>query len=99
MDYTVVFKESFARDLEECVRRIAEQDPIAAERFGIHVFSRAKSLAVFPERFPRVRQRPGIRRFIVYRHFKIFYRIDPTLRRVEVLRLWDGRREDLPRTS
>ncbi len=50
---------------------------------------------------PRVRQRPNLRRFIVAKHFKVFYRIQNLLseaqiqneaRTVEILRFWDAHR-------
>jgi plasmid stabilization system protein ParE len=53
----------------------------------------SKSLCFFSERHPKVRQRPGVRRFIVKKYFKVFYRVRPELRTVELLRCWDGRRE------
>jgi len=40
--------------------------------------------------------RPDIRRFIVAKHFKIYYRVLGESRIVEVLRCWDARRGDEP---
>ena len=50
----------------------------------------------FSERYPKVRQRPGIRRFIVKKRFKVFYRVQHDSKTVEILRCWDGRRETDP---
>ena len=50
-------------------------------------------MSFFPERHPKVRQRPGVRRFIVKKHFKVFYRVLAASQTVEVLRCWDGCRE------
>ena len=58
-----------------------------------------QNLSFFPERFPRVRQRAGIRRFIAGRYFKVFYRVHTDKMTVEVLRCWDGRREFDPHLS
>ena len=55
-----------------------------------------EDLSFFPERHPKVRQRPGVRRFIVKKYFKVFYRIQHASQTVEVLRCWDGRRESDP---
>jgi plasmid stabilization system protein ParE len=53
-------------------------------------------LSFFPERHPRVRQRPGVRRFVVKKYFKVFYRVNQETRTVEILRLWDGRQANDP---
>ena len=96
MDFKVIFKETFLEDLERLLRMIAVHDPLAAHRFGEVIVRTAESLGFFPERHPRVRQRPAIRRFIVGKHFKVFYRVQHESKTVEILRLWDGRREAGP---
>ena len=92
MDHKVIFKDFFIEDLELILRKIAVDNPTAARNLGELVIKMAESLSFFPERHPRVRQRPQIRRFIVKKHFKVFYRIEPESRNVEILRCWDGRR-------
>ena len=96
MDYKVIFKETFLADLERIVRFIAVHNPSAARKLGDMIIQSGESLCFFPERHPKVRQRPGVRRFIVKNHFKVFYRVQPESRTVEVLRCWDGRRESDP---
>ena len=96
MDYRVIFKESFVEDLEQIVRFIASQDPSAAHKLGNLIIQSAETLTFFPERHPKVRQWPGVRRFIVKKYFKVFYRVCSESRTVEVLRCWDGRRESDP---
>ena len=96
MDYKVIFKDPFAEDLERMLRRIALDNPIAARNLGQLIIQRAEGLNFFPERHPRVRQRPQIRRFIVKQHFKVFYRVHQEHQLVEILRCWDGRRESDP---
>jgi plasmid stabilization system protein ParE len=75
MDFKVVFKEPFIHDLEQIVRWIAAENPDAARNLGNLIVDRCESLSFFPERHPRVRQRTGIRRFVVQKHFKVFYRV------------------------
>jgi plasmid stabilization system protein ParE len=96
MDFKVIFKDTFVADLEQIVRGIAHHDPDAAQRFGEIVIRMAESLHFFPERFPRLHQRLGVRRFIVHKYFKVFYRIHGDTKTVEILRCWDGRRESDP---
>lgn len=96
MDYRVIFRDTFVSDLERIVKWIAVHDPSAARKLGDIIIQGGESLCFFPERHPKVRQRPGVRRFIVKKHFKVFYRVHPESRIVEVLRCWDGRRDSDP---
>jgi plasmid stabilization system protein ParE len=96
MDYRVIFKETFLADLEQIVGLIAVHNPLAARKLGDMIIDNAESLCFFPERHPRVRQRSRVRRFIVKRHFKVFYRVEAESRTVEILRCWDGRRDSDP---
>jgi plasmid stabilization system protein ParE len=93
MDYKVIFKDSFLADLERILKLVAVHNPAAAQRLGAMIVQMAEALSFFPERHPRVRQRPGVRRFVVKKYFKVFYRVQHAPRTVEVLRCWDGRRE------
>ena len=96
MDFQVIFKDSFLMDLERIVKRVAIHNPDAARSLGELIIKNAESLGFFPERHRKVRRRPEVRRFIVKKHFKVFYRVVFNPRRVEVLRCWDGRRESDP---
>ena len=91
MDFKVIFKERFLDDLQRIVSRIAIHNPIAARKLGENIIQRGESLSFFPERFPKIRQRPGIRRFIVKKNFKVFYRVELNSQTVEIPRCWDGR--------
>ena len=96
MDFKVTFKHPFLEDLERIVRSLAFHDSVAAQKLGEMIIQTGESLRFFPERFPAVRQRSGIRRFIVKKHFKVFYRIEHESKTVEILRCWDGRRQTDP---
>ena len=99
MDFKVVFRDTFLEDFERVVRSIAARNPAAARKVGELIISAAERLSFFPERHPKVRQRPGIRRFIVKKYFKVFYRVHPENTMVEILRCWDGRRGTEPPMS
>jgi len=96
MDFKVIFKDTFLADLEEILRSVAVHNSEAALKLGRLIIQTAESLSFFPERHPRLRQRPGVRRFIVKKYFKVYYRVQLGSRTVEVLRCWDGRRESDP---
>ena len=97
MDFKVIFKDTFLADLERIVRLIAVDNLVAALKLGDQIVQSGERLSFFPERHPKVRQRPGVRRFIVKKYYKVFYRAQPGSRIVEVLRCWDGRQESDPR--
>ena len=99
MDFKVVFRDTFLDDLERLVRSVAAHNPDAACKLGEMIISAGERLSFFPERHPRVRQRPGIRRFIVKKYFKVFYRVHRETMTVEILRCWDGRRGTEPPLS
>ena len=96
MDFKVVFKDAFCDDLEQIVRDIAAENPDAARRLGKLIIRSAESLTVFPECYPRVRGFQGMRRLIVKKHYKVFYRVLPDHPVVEVLRCRDVRRGTNP---
>jgi plasmid stabilization system protein ParE len=96
MDFKIIFKDSFVEDLERIVRSISADNLAGALKLGELIIQMCESLSFFPERHPRVRQRPGIRRFVAKKYFKVFYRVLPDTRTVEILRCWDGRRETEP---
>ncbi len=98
MDFKVIFRETFIDDLGLIVRSIAINNPQAARQLGESIIAQAEKLSFFPERYPRLRQRPAIRRFIVKKYFKVFYRINHEAKYVEILRCWGGRREAGPPT-
>ena len=96
MEFKVIFRESFLHDLRRIVEAVAAHDPKAATRLGNLIVSRAEKLTFFPERYPRVRQRRGVRRFVAGRYFKVFYAIERETGTIEILRFWDGRRGSDP---
>ena len=98
MDFKVIFRDTFIDDLGLIVRSIATHNPEAARHLGESIITRSEKLTFFPERYPRLRQRPGIRRFIIKKYFKVFYRVNYESKYVEILRCWDGRREAGPPT-
>ena len=97
MDFKVIFRDTFLDDLERIIRRIAAHNPDAALKLGEIIIQTSESLSFFPERHPKVRQRPTLRRFIVRKYFKVFYRVQHESQTVEILRCWDGRQEAEPR--
>jgi plasmid stabilization system protein ParE len=92
MDFKVILSPLALNDLEEIVRYVAADDPMAAERLGTRLINLAGTLQKLPRRGTKVRLRPGVRK-ILLRPYLIFYQTDETARCVEVLRFWHGARD------
>ncbi len=95
MDFEVVWTEPALADLEAAVRRTAEQSTAAAEALRVELLGPVEVLARFPFLGPAYeRDRTGRAREIVCRKYRIFYRVQEPQRRVEVLTVWHGSRQE-----
>ena len=93
MDFQVFLSDQALSDLERIVAYIAPHNPVAAERLGNQLLDAALSLNTFPERgraAPEFR-RPELRE-IIFRSYRIIYRINRVDRSLEVVRFWHGAR-------
>lgn len=92
--FEVLWMEAAIRDLEQIVDFIAEEAPLAAQRFFDEVVERSQALDSVPRRGRVV---PELARFeittyreIILKPYRLMYRIDG--RRVSVVGFFDGRR-------
>jgi plasmid stabilization system protein ParE len=92
MDFQVGLTEPAIDDLGAIVRFLAAKDPAAALRLGDELLDAALSLAILPRRGAPVRRRPGMRK-LSHRYFLIFYQVNEGAKWIEVVRIWDGRRD------
>jgi plasmid stabilization system protein ParE len=93
MDYEIVWTESAAADLEAIVRYLARRNATAAESVRTGILDHVETLSRFPLIGPVYeRERSGRTREIVYRSYRIFYRVEETAHRVEILTVWHGAR-------
>jgi plasmid stabilization system protein ParE len=91
MGWRIALSEQAEDDLERAVAWIALHNCRAAERIGLELVAVIFSLDQFPQRGSPVRSRPGLRK-VSHRHYFVYYRANETTRRVEIVRIWDGRR-------
>jgi toxin ParE1/3/4 len=91
MVWGVALTEQAERDLEQAVEFLAAQNPAAAERLGLGLVDTIFSLDHLPYRGPAVLARPGYRRILHRPWHLIFYRVNETEHRIEIVRIWDGR--------
>lgn len=93
MDFEVFLSPEALIDLERIIAFIALDNVVAAERIGNQLLDAAMSLRTFPERGRVVPefQRSDLRE-IVFRSYRIIYRLSGESRCVEVVRFWHGAR-------
>ena len=93
MDFKVLLSPEALSDLESIVAYIAPHDAGAAERLGNHLLDTALSLKTFPERGRRVPefQQAGLRE-VIFRSYRIIYRVNTGSGSVEVVRFWHAAR-------
>lgn len=95
MDCKLVWTEPGLEDLKEVVRFIAKDDPEAALRVGKDILAHVEILKTFPEIGPVYRhRRSGDVRQVTRHPFRIFYRFQTVTKRVEILHVWHGARQD-----
>jgi plasmid stabilization system protein ParE len=92
MDYRVIVSRPALADLSAIVAFLAAANRDAAVRIGHELLDACETLLVLPERGSPVRLRPALRK-LSHRYYLIYYRIDGSRRLVEIVRIWDGRRD------
>ena len=94
-DFAVAWTRSAVADLDAITAHIARQSEQAAETVRSAVLEHVQILSRFPFIGPVYpRDRRGTTREIVYRKYRIFYRVAEAERRVEILTVWHGARRD-----
>jgi toxin ParE1/3/4 len=93
MDFKVFLSDDALSDLERIVAYIAPHNAVAAERLGNQLLDAALSLRTFPERGRMVPEfrRPELRE-IIFRSYRIIYRMNDTDQNLEIVRFWHGAR-------
>lgn len=93
MDFEVFLSPEALIDLERIVAFIALDNLVAGEKIGNQLLDAALSLKAFPERGRVVPefQRSRLRE-VVFRSYRIIYRVSSQDKRVEVVRFWHGAR-------
>jgi plasmid stabilization system protein ParE len=95
MDFKVIWSDAAIADLHEICSCIARDNPKAALRMGNGILDHVRILARFPfigPVYPRGARGPL--RQIVFRSYRIFYDVSEGVRRVDILHVWHGAREE-----
>jgi plasmid stabilization system protein ParE len=93
MDFKVFLSDVALSDLERIVAYIAPHNLVAAEQLGNQLLDAALSLHTFPERGRMVPEfrRPELRE-IIFRSYRIIFRMNNTDQSLEIVRFWHGAR-------
>jgi len=93
MGWKVIIAPSAEADLREIVTYIAGHDEDAAVRVGNSLIARTEVLAEFPElgRVAPEFARPELRE-LIYRSYRILYRIQPAQAAIQIVRFWHAAR-------
>jgi len=95
MDFKIVWTEPAIENLGEIVAYIAQDNPDAAKRVGFEIISHVEALGSHPfigVHYPRGSQSGD--REILYRSYRIFYRVFDDRKLVEILVIWHSARQD-----
>lgn len=92
MGWRIALTEQADHDLKATVAFLAAKSPAAAERLGMGLVDSIFRLVDFPFHGMAIQARPGYRRTLHRPWHLIFYRLDETAQIVEIVRIWDGRR-------
>ena len=93
MDYQVILSPRAIQDLQEVVRYISIDNPAAAERLGLQLIEKTRVLVSFPE-LGRIVPEFGEAtiRELIFKPYRIVYRVSHERRLVEVARYWHAAR-------
>ena len=95
MDLEIIWTEPALEAFESAVRYIAERNPTAAEKVRQSILDHVETLSRFPYIGPRYEHDPnGRTREIVCRPYRIFYRVEESVGRVEILTVWHSSRQE-----
>jgi toxin ParE1/3/4 len=93
MDFKVFLSDDALRDLERIVTYIAPHNATAAGRMGNQLLDAALSLRTFPERGRMVPEfGQSELREIIFRSYRIIFRMNHKDQSLEVIRFWHGAR-------
>jgi plasmid stabilization system protein ParE len=93
MDFQIILTDLFVSDLKEIVDYLViRADGHVAGRVGNEVLDRALEIGRNPWLGREVKQRPGVRKVILYSYL-IYYEVDEANHAVNILRAWHGARD------
>lgn len=97
MAFQVEWTDPAWENLQSILQYIREANPAAAERFAEELFLHTDRLDQFPRSAAIFVHRRGFEvRHFTFGKYRVFYRVRPKLRRVEILAVRHGARREPP---
>lgn len=95
MDYKVIWTDEAIADLRQLVSHIAQDNPVAAVKFGEELIRKSMLLGQQPSlgRVLRGQQRDDLREWVV-RPYRMIYEVNDSTTTVLVRVLWHGARQE-----
>ena len=95
MGYGIIWSERSLIHLQEAVQHIAEDNSLAAEKFGEKIIERVSALRSFPRfgRVFRLLSRDDVRETPVP-PYRIVYHVSDVSQTVTILAVWHGARQE-----
>jgi addiction module RelE/StbE family toxin len=93
--YQVVWTDSAIANLKELCEYIAQDNPDAARKLALELVEHAESLCSLPRRgkvYPKFGN--GQIYELAYRGYRIFYKIYEESKRIDILQVWHGARDE-----
>ena len=97
MGWRITLSDQAEGDLQSAVEFVAGFSAEAAARIGSELVDLIFTLDELPQRGAPVKSRPGLRK-LTHRDYLIYYRINEPAMLVEIVRIWDGRRNPVQLT-
>ena len=97
MDFKLIWSESAIDDLGGIVRYLSVQNgPEVARRIGFGIYDRAQVLTRHPEAGSILPEKQDARwRKLIFKSWKIAYRVDSDSKAVHVVRVWHAAQGDI----
>lgn len=95
MDYQIIWDDEALAELTRIIGYIASDNPTAARKFGERILERIKQTGAFPRLgkiYPKL-HREDVRE-IPLPPYRIIYHVKDAERRIRILKLWHGSREE-----
>lgn len=95
MDYKIIWDDEAIEELGLAVRRIAQDNPATAHKFGGIILQKAGMLGAFPRlgKIFRKLNRDDVRE-IPFPPYRIIYHVKDAEKCVRILKIWHGARRE-----
>ena len=91
MDFQIIYTEPALADLEAILEWSTTRHASTTPSFLMDLFAHVDLLKTFPNAGGPASRPAGVR-MLIHSPFRVYYRVKPNLRRIDILHVWHGRR-------